>query len=63
MKHFAPFVALALFAAPVAAQDTDAPGLTLMERGALMFMEGILKEMGPAMDELSELTEQRWDQS
>lgn len=29
-----------------------------MERGVLMFMEGILKEMEPAMDELSELTDQ-----
>jgi hypothetical protein len=58
MKHFAPFIVAALIATPATAQDAEAPGLSLMERGALMFMEGILKEMEPAIDELSELTDQ-----
>ena len=58
MRHFAPFIVAALIATPATAQDAEAPGLSLMERGALMFMEGILKEMEPAIDELSELTDQ-----
>ena len=58
MRHFAPFIVAALIATPATAQDAEAPGLSLIERGALMFMEGILKEMEPAIDELSELTDQ-----
>jgi hypothetical protein len=58
MKNFVPFVTLALLAAPAIAQDTEAPGLSLTERGALMFMEGIPKEMEPAIEDLSELSEQ-----
>lgn len=58
MRHFAPFIVAALIATPATAQEAEAPGLSLMERGALMFMEGILKEMEPAIDELSELTDQ-----
>ena len=54
MKHFAPFIVAALIATPATAQDAEAPGLSLMERGALMFMEGILKEMEPAIEGLSE---------
>jgi len=48
----------ALIATPATAQDAEAPGLSLIKCGALMFMEGILKEMEPAIDELSELTDQ-----
>ncbi|MBU2980719.1 hypothetical protein KO498_02725 [Lentibacter algarum] len=32
-------------------------GLTLMERGAQLFLEGILKEVEPAIDDLQELAE------
>lgn len=59
MKHLASISVVFCFVVSSAwAQDDDAPGLTLMERGALMFMEGILKEMEPAIEELSELTDQ-----
>lgn len=43
---------------PLTAQAEEDRGLTLMERGAQMFMEGILKEMEPAMDDLSGMAEQ-----
>jgi hypothetical protein len=58
MKKLAQIFALILFTGPAVAQDTDAPGLTLMERGGQLFLEGILKEMEPAIEELSELTDQ-----
>jgi hypothetical protein len=58
MKHFTSLIVFVVFAGSAAADDANPPGLTLMERGALMFMEGILKEMEPAIDELSELTDQ-----
>ncbi len=56
-----PFVLAAHLATPVHAQTApteDQDGLSLMERGAQLFMEGILKEMEPAMDNLQELAEQ-----
>ena len=43
---------------PVSAQAEDDSGLSLMERGAQMFMEGILKEMEPAIDEFTGLAEE-----
>lgn len=50
------FVAFTLVAP--AAQAEEDRGLSLMERGAQMFMEGILKEMEPAIDEFSGLAEE-----
>ncbi len=41
----------ALLIAPVAMAEEDR-GLTLMERGAMLFMEGIMKEMEPAIEGL-----------
>ena len=51
MRQLAPFaLALALSAPAALAQDAD-DGLSLMERGAQLFMEGILKEMEPAIED------------
>lgn len=46
---------MAPLASPVAAEDD---GLTLMERGAQLFLEGILKEVEPAMKDLQGLAEE-----
>lgn len=54
-KLIIPITALCVLTSPVAAQD-DGP--TLMERGALLFMEGILKEMEPAIKELEGISDQ-----
>lgn len=54
MKRIALIALLA--ASPAAAEDSS--GLSLMERGAQLFMEGILREMEPAIEELEGLTEQ-----
>ena len=48
-------LALCLLAGPLAAQD-DPP--SLMERGAQMFLEGLLDEMAPALDEMATLLEE-----
>lgn len=67
MRHAAAIItALCLTAAPLAAQDLDPErstpeegrGLSLMERGAQMFMEGIMKEVSPAFEDLSDLADQ-----
>ena len=45
-------------AAPLAAQEEgEDNGRTLMERGAQMFFEGIMREMEPAMKDLEGLAE------
>lgn len=53
---FALSVAVSL-ASPLAAQESDQDGMTLMERGAQMFFEGIMREMEPAMKDLEGLAE------
>jgi hypothetical protein len=57
MKH-AVLVALSLSFAPMSANAEEDRGLSLMERGAQLFMEGILKEMEPALDEFEGLADQ-----
>jgi hypothetical protein len=47
-------LALVLLPLPTLAQD-DAP--SLMERGAEMFMEGLMQEMAPAMDDFRSFAE------
>lgn len=47
---------LMLMAVPAAAQDGD-EGLSLMERGAKLFLEGIMREMEPALDDLQGMAE------
>ncbi|WP_298861154.1 hypothetical protein [uncultured Sulfitobacter sp.] len=49
-----PLVTLML-ASPLMAQE-DGP--TLMERGAQLFFEGLMKEMAPAIDEMAKLMEE-----
>ncbi len=46
-------LALLLLTAPLAAQEAEPP--SLMERGAQMFLEGLMKEMAPAFDDLAAL--------
>ena len=41
-------------AAPVAAEE-DAGGLSLMERGAQLFFDGLMQEVDPALRELRDL--------
>ena len=50
-------VLAALLAAPVAAQDADDNGSSLMERGAQMFLEGLLREIEPTLDDLQGMAE------
>lgn len=58
MKHALPLALMLALAAPAAhAQDEDGDGLSLMERGAQLFMEGILKEMEPAIEEFQGLAD------
>ncbi|ASM71499.1 MULTISPECIES: hypothetical protein [Roseobacteraceae] len=58
MKHLLiPVTLVAALATPSFAQD-DGDGLSLMERGARMFMEGIMKEMEPAIDDLGGLVDE-----
>ncbi|GAA6174739.1 hypothetical protein NBRC116593_06580 [Sulfitobacter pacificus] len=56
MKQLAVF-ALTVTLASSAQAEEDPPGLSLMERGAQMFLEGILKEMEPAMEDLQGLAD------
>ncbi|MFK7837937.1 MAG: hypothetical protein AB8B60_17140 [Sulfitobacter sp.] len=51
-----PYVLGSLLAAGPAVAEQE-QGLSLMERGAQMFLEGILKEMEPAIEEFEGLTE------
>lgn len=52
-------IAVLALAAPLGAQEEPEPeeerGLSLMERGARQFMEGMLREMEPALEGLGEL--------
>lgn len=54
MKRLAPFILATAISGPVAAQDS---GTTLMERGMQLFIEGLLQEMEPALDDLQGLAE------
>jgi hypothetical protein len=52
MTRFMPLIALCTML-PLAAhaqEDNEERGLGLMERGAQMFMDGIMDEMGPVME-------------
>lgn len=57
MKQIILLIAVLLVSAPLA-QAEDDPGPSLMERGAQMFLEGILKEMEPAIEEFSGLADE-----
>ncbi|WP_299623331.1 hypothetical protein [uncultured Tateyamaria sp.] len=55
MKRIILIVSLGL-ATPAMAQD-EGDGLSLMERGAQLLMEGLLQEMEPTLDNLQDLAE------
>lgn len=57
MKQIIPLAVACTVLGSMAQADED-PGLTLMERGAQMFLEGILKEMEPAIDEFQGLADE-----
>ena len=57
MKNLMPII-VALSFIPFAVSAEEERGLSLMERGAQLFMEGILKEMEPAIDEFEGFAEQ-----
>jgi len=54
MKPIAVLVCLAL-TSPALAEETDPPGL--MERGAQMFLEGLMQEVEPRLDDLQGLAD------
>lgn len=54
MKHIV-IAALICGLAQVAQAESEETAPNLMERGAQLFLEGILKELGPALDDLEEL--------
>jgi len=56
MKHLILILPLTFPTLVTAEEDTG--GLTLMERGAQMFFEGLLSEMEPAIDEMQNLAEE-----
>lgn len=58
MKLIAPFVLSAALAATPAFAEEEGGGLSIMERGAQLFLEGLLKEMEPAIEEFSGLADQ-----
>ena len=58
MKQLVLATAIALAAAPVAAQSTDAPeGRDLIEEGAKLLLRGLLNEAEPAIRELQDLAQ------
>ncbi len=59
MKRLLPALCLCAFVSPAFAQDTDDDrGLSLMERGAQMLMEGLRREMEPAIDGLQDMAKE-----
>ncbi|MEP4197553.1 MAG: hypothetical protein ABJL99_18170 [Aliishimia sp.] len=52
MKHLVGLLLALSICNPAIAEDDD--GMSLMERGAQLFMEGILKEMEPAIEGLGQ---------
>lgn len=57
MRQAIPFAFIVTLLVSAAQAEEDRQGLSLMERGAQMFMEGILKEMEPAMEDLQGLAD------
>ncbi|APX13684.1 hypothetical protein [Tateyamaria omphalii] len=58
MKPIVAAICIATLAGTAAAQEPeDERGLSLMERGAQMLMEGLMREMEPAMDGLQGMAE------
>jgi hypothetical protein len=58
MKQIVAISFAVCLASPLAAQEAEKEqGHSLMERGAQMFLEGIMREMEPAMKDLERLAE------
>ena len=58
MRHITACIFVLMTVTPGAAQEVDGEGgLSLMERGAQMLLEGLMREMEPAMDGLQDLAE------
>jgi len=60
MKGMKPVLILtlaAMLATPVPAQEAEEDGLSLIERGARMMLEGLADEMAPAMQDLRGMAE------
>lgn len=61
MKRVIPIAALSLTLAAaqpaLSQEESEDEGMSLMERGAQMFMEGIMREMEPAMRDLEGLAQ------
>lgn len=59
MKHVLAIALSLCLAAPVIAQEQeDERGFSLMEEGARLFLEGIMREMEPALDDLREFSDE-----
>lgn len=48
----------ALLAGPLHAEDEAAAPPSLMERGAQLFLEGLMQEMAPALEDMTELLDE-----
>ncbi|WP_176248528.1 hypothetical protein [Sulfitobacter sp. HGT1] len=55
MKHIALIFSLICLPGLPLAQDLPDEGQSMMERGVELFLEGLKKEMAPALEDLSEL--------
>jgi len=56
MRHlFAGLIVVICAASPSLAEDTPSDGQSLIERGTQLFLEGLMKELEPALDGLSEV--------
>lgn len=59
MKRIVTATALSLsLATPLAAQDAEGTGTSLMEEGAKLFFKGLMSEMEPALRELEGLADE-----
>ena len=59
MKRITLTAGLFLLALPLQAQEVDGEdGLSLMEKGAQLFFEGIKREMEPALNDLMDLADE-----
>lgn len=62
MKQIAPLLLVALMAGPVAAQDVapddKSEGLSLIERGAEIFLRGLMKDLEPTFEDFRTMAEE-----
>ncbi|MEL6452693.1 MAG: hypothetical protein AAFQ19_15670 [Pseudomonadota bacterium] len=58
MKRLTLILCLTCAAPAMAQEDGPSEGLSLMERGAQMLMEGLLEQMEPALDDLQGLAQE-----